>query len=176
MIWICDFPLPPTVNQYLQPRVHSVVENKTGQVRLKAWQHKTDIHQEYENACNMWCIAHASFVQGVRNELISTMRKMEHERIPVSFRVDSWFCFHEPRIYAKDGTIKELDANNRVKPFLDALVRIFGVDDRHFFAGNCEKITTDEKDKECAIARITPFRPRTLSDIMALSGKTSPAF
>jgi hypothetical protein len=176
MIWIMDFPLPPSVNEYLEPHIHSYRDTPNGGLKIKSWQRKTDAHVEYENACNMWAIMHAKFVKEVRDALNESSNSMKSSNIPVSFRVDSWFCFHESRIYCKDGSVKELDANNRVKPFLDALVRIFGIDDRHFFAGNCEKITTPHKENECSIARITPFKPRTLQEIITLSGRTSPAF
>ena len=61
-----------------------------------------------------------------------------------------------------------MDANNRLKGQLDAVATAVGIDDSFFFGGHCEKVTCSRKEEECAIIKISPMKPRTLEQILAL--------
>lgn len=86
--------------------------------------------------------------------------------------VDRWFCFEESRVYSQTSTVKALDATNFVKPLDDVLADLLLIDDRHFFAGIAEKVTTKSKEEECTIIEITPHLPQSKDSIL-LSLKTT---
>lgn len=63
-------------------------------------------------------------------------------------RVDLYFIFKKERLFSKIGDVKRLDVDNRLKPCLDQLSKITGVDDKYFFAGWREKLWTLSSEKE----------------------------
>lgn len=152
VIWCVNFPLPPSVNEYLMP-----VATRGGRPRLV----KTPIHREFMDRCHIWKIQNNSAVQTMRDHLREAILKSNQDGLRFALKVDAFFVFHVERLLAND-------ANNRLKPALDGLVEILGIDDKHFYSGLCEKVSTDSKDKECTILRISQMVPRTHKDILEL--------
>lgn len=53
--------------------------------------------------------------------------------------VEFTFYFEWGDLYCKDGSVKRLDVQNRLKAICDLLSMALGVDDRHFFRVTAEK-------------------------------------
>lgn len=148
--WIINFPLPPSVNSYLTPIVVK------GRGRLV----KSKIHRQFMEDCHIYRLRNHVQVRKMEDALKNLKLQCEQEGRTFALRVDAYFVFHVERIQAND-------ANNRLKPVLDGLVRILDVDDRFYYAGECEKIITTQRNLECAIIRISPMTPRTLEQLKA---------
>jgi hypothetical protein len=64
-----------------------------------------------------------------------------------SLRVDAYFIFPRSKLITKKNTLKKIDANNRLKPALDGLADLIGIDDSHFVSGNCQKVIGLDSEK-----------------------------
>lgn len=146
MIWLVGMPLPPSVNEYLMP----VMPRGGRKPRLV----KTQIHRAYMDQCILYKRQHQTVIDRMTDKLNYMKSQADREKQPFALRVDAYFVFHVERIKAND-------ANNRLKPALDGLVQVLSIDDRFYYAGNCEKVSTQSKDSECALIRISPMIPRT---------------
>lgn len=165
MIWLDKFPLPPSVNEYLMPVAGKWVIGKRGQRYQQGRWVKTDVHRKYMDDCYLYKASNQRAFENLKQHLDSMRYKMAKDGLSFCLKVDCYFVFHVERIFTKAGEIKELDADNRLKPCRDALSKLLEIDDRHFFDGVCEKVTTRTKESECTIIRISPMVPRTLEEI-----------
>lgn len=163
MIWLAGCPLPPSVNEYLM-----VIRGRLV---------KSPVHREYTGKWQMWALRNRATFEPIKAHLHDIVKRMEVLKRPVAFQVDCFFAFEHSRIFTLNGKIQQLDANNRLKPALDGLVSVLDIDDKYFFAGNCEKISTPTKDSECSMMRIVPMKPRTLQEVRSImnSEMTTPA-
>jgi hypothetical protein len=151
MIWLANFPLPPSVNDHLMPSGGRMV--------------KTKKHRQYTDLCYLWAAQNRNAFDPIKMRLERALRVAEEMKEPFALRVDAFIVFHHDRVFTANNLLWAIDANNRLKPLLDGLVHVLKIDDKHFFAGNCEKVTTQSKDQECAILRIDFMKPRTLEQI-----------
>lgn len=150
-IWIMNFPLPPSVNEYLVPIRGRLV--------------KSQVHRRYQTTCFQWASVNRQALNGIVASITRGLADIESREGRVGLRVDCWFAFSEDRLFTKTDKAKSIDANNRLKPLLDGLVQVTGIDDCLFFAGNCEKVVTTSKETECTVLKIEPMRPRSLDQI-----------
>lgn len=165
-LWITAFPLPPSINEYLIPVSGRMKTSKTGKsYRGSAWV-KTAKHRLFEEDCLTWRYKNHSLFKRAFDSLRELKDIYLKDKKPFVLRVDTYFVFHYKRVWALDGAIKRLDADNRLKPCLDAISRLFEIDDSHFFAGGCEKVTTDDKAAEGAYIRISIVAPRKIESIL----------
>ena len=93
---------------------------------------------------NGWCSTNAVFVQELRERLYGSE----------ALHVDLYFLFHWRSLYTKDGRVKRLDAQNRIKCALDALGDVIAIDDRHIFSGSYAKLECDPATPERCIVVI----------------------
>lgn len=163
-IWLTNFPLPPSVNEYLIP-VIGKRSSKNGKTYLKGRLVKSKIHSNYQELCQYWALQNRKFVSDASNALLIQKRTREINKQPFALKIDCFFVFHSERIFTVNNKCEQIDTNNRIKPVLDALVKVIGIDDKHYFGGNCEKVTTNSKEFECSLIRISMMEPRTLDDI-----------
>lgn len=155
-VWVDGLPLPPTVNDYLIPVRNRLVKTKT--------------HADYDRQFSMWVIRNLDGINSMKHKIKLILNQREYKAL----RVDMYFCFHEPRLISKLGDIQKLDRDNRIKPATDQMHKLIGVDDKHIFAGNSEKVITQRKDEECLIVRISTMKPRTKQQILEqMSQETS---
>lgn len=174
--WITKFPLPPSVNQYLMPVAGAMKFNKkTGRAYRGAGWVKTAIHRAFEEDCQTWRYKNHSIFKKAFDSLKEVKDTYSRDGKFLTLRVDTYFVFHAKRVWAVDGHIKRIDADNRLKPCLDAISRLFEIDDSHFFAGGCEKVTTDNKEEEGAYIRISLMTPRKLEHIIETMSIEVPA-
>lgn len=111
--------------------------------------------------CHLWRAQNSKAVEIMKNQLREKIYKCKAENKTFALKVDAFFVFHVERLLQND-------ANNRLKPALDGLVEVLEIDDKHFYSGLCEKVSTDSKEKECTILRISQMTPRSREEIMAL--------
>ena len=169
MIWIVDFPLPPSVNEYLMPVIGGTGVNKrTGKPYYRGRLVKTEIHNQYRERCREWALLHAPLMTYTRTVLSRTKNSLEERQTAFALKIDTYFVFEHSRIFTLSNKSQELDGHNRLKPLFDALAEAIGIDDRYFYAGNCEKVTCPTKDLECTMIRISLMKPRTKADIRSL--------
>ncbi len=157
-IWLAGFPVPPSIN------AQSAVVNgrmiKTREARI------------YDAQV-------ALFIQKNKTRLkqITELLKPQIEDGKLALNVDCFIAFHSERVFTRsakaESWAKTIDANNRLKSCLDGLVRALDVDDKYFFAGNCEKITCASEYDEQVVFCIQLFEPRRLSDIIQLIAEDS---
>ena len=141
MILFNDLPLPPSVN-------HCYAGFHGRRFRSKAL-------KSFLRSAEAWKLTHMGQVLFAERLMRGWLAK------GFQIRVDCWFCFEHSRIYTMKGEVKALDAHNYIKPLHDALAEMLRIDDKHFFAGNAEKVTTKSKDEECSIVKLTPMSPTT---------------
>lgn len=170
MIWINGFPLPPSVNEYLMPVAGKVkINQKTGKPYRAGHFVKTPIHKQFMDDCYLWRLKNNAAFWQIHAAIHKHKQLVESRGEHFALRVDAFFVFHVERVFStKNSLIERIDADNRLKPCRDALSNLLEIDDKHFFAGGCEKVTTQAKELECSILRISPMRPRTLEEIKAL--------
>lgn len=150
MMWVVRFPMPPSVNNYLMPT--RVKGSHT--MRLV----KTEIHRKFMSQCLTWRSYNYKTLAPMIDKLKRMKDETEAEGRQFALRVDAYFAFGPERI-------KVNDANNRLKPVLDGIVKVLEIDDRYFYSGICEKVLIGSKEFECTYLKISPMIPRTLSQI-----------
>lgn len=146
MVVITDFPLAISVNK-AYPTI--------GGRRVRSGDYK-----KFLVYAARWKGLHMGQLLDIEEQLRSWMRE------GYQLRVDSWFCFLHERLYTKKNEVKALDSHNFTKSLHDALAELLNIDDRHFFAGLAEKVSTSTKEEECTILRITPHLPQTKDSIL----------
>lgn len=175
MVWIESFPLPPSVNNYLMPVAGKV---KFSQKRQKHYRQghlvKTKEHKQYETDCTLWALQHQETLERIKERIFFAMKKSEAAGDRFALKVDTYFVFHETRLFTVNNKIERLDRDNRLKPFQDNIKHIIGLDDKYIFSGNVEKVSTKDWSKECVIIKIAVTRPRTdLEIIKMMEAETS---
>lgn len=148
-MWITDFPLAPSVNSYLMPVVIK------GQTRLV----KKKIHREFLDQCHRWASDNKKEVDQIRKSLQRQLAIAKKESRQFALAVEMYFVF------GKGPRVSNNDADNRVKPTLDAIVSIFGIDDRYVYSGLYEKVSATDGGQECTILRINQTTPRLQTQV-----------
>lgn len=154
MIWITNFPMPPSANEHL--------------FAVKGRLVKSQKHRDFKRVCELWYLQNRRSIDPIRSKLMEMKNAARARGSDLALKVDAYIAVDRSRVFTGTGKCEQIDANNFLKPLLDGLVVVIGIDDKHFFAGNCEKVTTSSKELECSVVRITPTRPRTLEEIRAL--------
>lgn len=170
-LWLVNFPLPPSVNEYLMPVAGNWAVNKNGKQYRKGRWVKTKVHTDYVNRCHHWRLINRAGFDQARDLITKEVDDARMLKLPIAYRVDCYFAFEYGRIWTKDNQPQEIDSDNRLKPCRDALAKILGIDDKYFFSGFFEKVTTNSKDSECTILKISRAEPRTLEQIQSLITK-----
>lgn len=169
MMWILDFPLPPSVNSYLMPVAGKI---KFSQKRKKHYTPgrlvKTKEHIAYESECTMWILQNRQMVEKIKERIFFALKAAENDFKPFALRVDFYFCFEHSRVLTVNHKIQQRDRDNFLKPATDQLKNVLGIDDKYIFSGNVEKVTAKTKDEECVLIRVSVTRPRTKEQILDL--------
>ena len=161
-----DFPLPPSVNDYLMPVAGKVKINKYGKPYRAGHLTKTKIHDDFWKECVRWHLSAVPEMARIRAKIMEAKRESEARGELFALRVDMYFVFHVDRLISNRLDSKKLDRDNRIKPATDAISKLLLIDDKYFYAGFSEKVTTENKENECTIIQITQTSPRTLQDVM----------
>lgn len=170
MVWILDFPLPPSVNSYLMPVAGKIKKNKlTKNSYRQGMLVKTQAHRDYESECILWSLQIKERLDKIKERIFFAMKAAENDQVPFALKVDLYFCLEHSRLITKNNKVQRIDRDNRIKPATDQLHHILGIDDKYIFAGNAEKVTAQSKDEECVIIRISITRPRTKTQILELA-------
>lgn len=172
IVWLTNFPVPPSVNEYLVPVAsNKYALDRRGKPYQKAHFVKSDIHRQYLQRCYEWRAYHNVSFGKIQAQLHAALMRSRAERKPFALRVDHYFAFEYDRIWTVNNIAQQLDVDNRLKPCRDALAELLGIDDKYFFSGYFEKLTTRSKELECSIIRISQATPRTLAEIKAMMRK-----
>lgn len=115
--------------------------------------------------CYLWRSHNLKAFNNIQALLHNTHKQAQANGQSFALRVDCYFVFHVERIFTVNGKLERLDADNRLKPARDAIATLLDLDDKYFFAGLCEKVTTRSKESECTLIRIEQMIPRTLEQI-----------
>lgn len=167
MLWLNGFPLPPSVNSSLIPVIGKTALNNKGKRYWKGRMMKTKVAHDFTWEVLAWKQKNLSAVNAIRKEIFELKKATESAGRVFALRVDCYFVFHVERILTVNNLPEGIDADNRLKPCWDAIKMILSIDDRHFFAGQCEKLTTLTKESECSIIKISQMTPRTHQEIRA---------
>lgn len=85
----------------------------------------------------------------------------QNERFPSQgepLSLELQFFLNAGRLLKKDGTTKRWDVSNRIKAMEDAVAKLIGVDDRHFWEVYAAKrVTTGPERVEARVYRIKSF-------------------
>lgn len=169
MVWILDFPLPPSVNNYLMPiAAKATFSKKTGRYYTPGRLVKTKEHKDYQTKSLEWVSLIKEKIEGIKERIYFAQLAAENDNIPFALKVDIYFCFEKSRIITINNGVHRLDRDNYIKPLQDQLQHVLGIDDKFVFCGNSEKVTANSKDEECVIIRVAVTRPRTKIQIMDL--------
>ncbi len=162
-IWLTRMPIPPSVNASLIPRPVRKLSQKNGKAYWGAGQRLSPQSIEFKKAVS----AYGKVNRFALDRIASNLKKLVEQGWVL--RVDVFIAFEESRVFSSPNRkILQLDGNNRIKPLLDGVASLLGIDDSVFFRGDCEKVTTASKESECTLVRIQPVRPRTLQQIQQL--------
>ena len=165
-MWLINFPLPPSVNEYLMPVAGAWAVNKGGKHYRKGRWVKTKIHSQYVDLCWLWRRQNGVAFDKAMDVIKAEVEEARVLKRQIAYRVDCYFAFEHSRIWTLANQPQEIDSDNRLKPCRDALAKIMGIDDKYFFSGFFEKVTTNSKDSECTILKISRAEPRTLDQIL----------
>lgn len=163
--WLANFPLPPSVNEYLMPVAGQWAVSKAGKSYRKGRFVKTKLHVQYLNRCQIWRAQNSEAFDKIKSELLRLQAQAQANGQPFALRVDCYFAFEHSRLWSKAGEAKSLDSDNRLKPCRDALAKLLSIDDKYFFSGFFEKVSTHSKDLECAYLKISLMTPRSLTNL-----------
>jgi hypothetical protein len=144
MFTIENFPLPPSVNEYL--------------AIVKGRQIKTRVHRQYSYACRYFYLENKNKIDAIKNKLIYAMHGCFDKNITFALHIDYIFHFERSRILTKKNQAKVLDASNRLKPCADQFASMIKIDDKYFFSESCRKTAVGEKAKECTTIIITQIQ------------------
>lgn len=159
-LWLANMPLTPSVNKSLDVALAKKINLKTGKQFTGGRFRSSWEMVNFKKAIDLYHARH-------RNEF-HELNRIASEWIAQGFmlRVDVFVVFRSDRVFSVPGKkVLRLDANNRLKGQLDAVATCLGIDDKYFFGGDCEKVTCDPGEQECAMVRITPMRPRTATEV-----------
>lgn len=164
-IWIAYFPLPPSQNDALMAVVGRQSTNKKGKKYYKGRMVKTAHHRKYIEQCLLWSRQNQESLNKVISCLLKHKKEIESSGRVFALRVDAYFVFHVERIITEHNKSHALDVDNRLKPCLDGLKKVLGIDDKYFYASNCEKVVTPLKEEECTMIRIELTKVKTLDQV-----------
>lgn len=119
-------PLPPTVNQIYAG---------------KSRRYKSPVMKEWERAFELWWVKNQSSILGTRNILRD---ELHSNSVFVTLSID--FHVHRSKLYSKTGEIKKNDCTNRIKPLLDAIAEVLGIDDCRYFLASVEWCIYDDDE------------------------------
>lgn len=168
MILMVNFPLPPSVNEYLVPVASNRYgTDKRGRQFQKAHFVKSATHTNYLKACHEWRALHNLSFTRIQEYLLNLQHEAKSKREKFALRVDHYFAFEHSRLWTKNNLAEQIDADNRLKPCRDAIADLVGIDDKYFFSGYFEKVSAPTKAQEGTYIKIAQMVPRTLADIRA---------
>lgn len=112
----------------------------------KSFRVKTKQYREFNHAIDLWMVHN-------RNAILRARKKIPSDQplylvIKVNFK---W-----SRVFCKDGRVKRMDGQNRMKATCDALSVILGNDDRMVFDARIQKRWNKFTDREWIDVEIIP--------------------
>lgn len=129
--------MPPSVNAcHLVSRGRII---KTKEARL------------FDIQVKSWCLKNHLTVTRIKKEAAHALKS------GFQFKVICYFSFPHTDLWTKKGEAKRLDVNNRLKPCLDAVAFATGIDDKHFFMHEEEKVECEEHPH--VMIAIGPIKP-----------------
>ena len=140
------FPLPPSVNEYLSP------VGKGGRFV------KNESYKIFEKKVYIWSLKN--------NALLHDLRLLfKDHKDPLS--IDIIFVFHKPRIICKNGSVKlgRNDATNFVKPFLDVLSKLLGIDDSLFNDNSIRRAYCENESDQQVLFSIKETKIYSLAEL-----------
>lgn len=165
MIWINRLPLPPSTNNLYETGARKVLKiNKNGKryEGFKTSRRRSDELVHFQ--------AQMKSFANINYERINLIKIQINNWIEQGFviRMDSFVAFEYSRVWSLQGKPKQIDSDNRIKSLQDCIADMLGIDDKHIFIVNMEKITCEFKLDEQAIISLEAVKPRTLNDIKKL--------
>jgi hypothetical protein len=147
MNYLLKFPLPHTVNSGFFVRNNRIS--------------KSDKSRHFDQHVAFFQLTHYRQLAQINKALEDILAKGSQ------IRVDTIFVFQKSRIIGKKHQVKAIDANNRIKPALDGLVKcLIGIDDKLFFAGYYEKVICEDPKDEQVIFTFSEHKMRTHDDVL----------
>jgi len=171
MVWLYNFPLAPSVNDSLMPIAGKLKFNKFGKPYRQGHLVKTKHHKQYQEVCLFWANRNRESIEKIKTYITMMKNHSEKQKQRFALKIECFHAFEESRLFTVNNKNEQLDADNRLKPTMDAITKILGIDDKIYFHASSEKVTTHSKESECAMIRISLMKPRTLQDIMDLMHK-----
>lgn len=173
MIWLKGLPVPPSANSMYLTNVHKKWKtNKKGAQYMGVGTSKRKSNELVTFQTK--CLSYRNSLIQNNSRIFQIIKKYIDEGF--TLRVDTFIAIEHERIWTKDNTPHQIDADNRRKALQDGLSMIIGVDDKYIFSGNIEKVTCVNKEFEQCLIRITPFRARTLDNILLMISENSRDF
>lgn len=129
MIRLTGLPIPCTINKQLtlaRGRFIKSSDAKLYDLEVLNWRHRNGAQ---------WMAAK----QWVDKNWTNGQREL---------KVNLYFCWPKSKLVSKDGNLKRIDTNNRVKSAIDKIAEIIGVDDQFIVYESAEKIIADDGVEE----------------------------
>lgn len=167
-VWINGFPLPPSVNSSLIPVVGKVGRDKNQKPIYRARMIESKEHRTFLKECKQWGFRNRNGLAAITQEIRAYKEHCEKSGVVFALKVDCYFVFHVERLITVNKKSEQIDADNRLKACWDGVSDILGIDDKAFYAGHCEKVTTLSKELECSMIKISPMHPRTYEQIKSI--------
>jgi len=115
--------------------------------------------KEYRKSCEAYAVIHKAYFHSIKDLMAKNWGGVEH------FKVDYFFVFNRSRLYNKQGGIKKLDVANRIKAVQDCFFAQLGIDDKHVWASNIEKM---DGENECCHIVLSAHTPINAIELMSL--------
>lgn len=126
----------------------------------------------------------AIWLYSQNNKTLSNIRALAKNAVSNNkmLQVDRYFIYPKHKLFTKEkkskGLIvpespKKIDADNRVKPLLDAVAKIIGVDDKYFFSGHTEKMVSEDTSlQNTCIVVVYSFDPLNFDPLILQEGNS----
>lgn len=142
-MWVFgQFPMSISVN-----KSHAVRTIK-GSARIT----KTKDGRLFDQEVAIWMLKNTHKLQKAKDEIKLALNQGYQLKLML------YFCFSHEQLWTKDGRVKRLDTNNRVKAAVDGIAKALDIDDSVFFAEEHEKVETDEEPH--IMVAIGTFKPQ----------------
>lgn len=134
MIKFDRFPIPPTSNKLYSSFRGRLIKSKDG--------------REFDKAVDFWAYLNKRSIERQKPHLEAIINNGGYLKVTCDF------IFHKNRVFTKKGTLRKLDASNRVKQVHDNLAKIIGIDDTYFVECVAIKKYCDDIKQEQVIITI----------------------
>jgi len=149
MIQLKRLPIPPSANKQLTLSKGRFIKQKDARI--------------FDGLISKYALVHFKTIESGKDLIKQWLDQ------GLELQIELLFVFKKDRVITKTKKAKSpyrrIDSNNRIKSSIDAVSKLFEIDDMLFFKETSEKLTCDNDKDEQLIVTIKPYIKRTLNEL-----------